>query len=267
VASQIQHLGEWLSGEYERLKRRLRASPVVHADETSWRIAGRNDWLWTICDPRHTLYHIDPSRGGRVIRRLLGGAFDGTLVSDFYSAYNTVKCPKQKCLTHLLRELRETAARSPPFAAGRFYRTCKRLARELLGHKKRWDELDDQTYTRLGRRLEQRLSDLTAAHRRDADPDACRLAEQLSRHREQLTAFLWERAVQGTNNAAERALRPMVVSRKISGGSRSPRGARATAIVSSVLHTARQQGRDVIATLKQLMMDCWADKEPGRLLA
>ena len=267
VTRQIQRLGDWLSGEYERLKRRLRSADVVHADETSWRIAGRNDWLWTICDSRHTLYHIDTSRSGRVIRRLLGGAFGGTLVSDFYSAYNTVNCPKQKCLAHLLRELHETAARSPPFAEGLFYRRVRRLVHALLNHKQRREELPEQAYTRRGLRLEQRLADLADEHLHDADADTQRLAQRLTRHRAELTSFLWHREVQATNNAAERALRPMVVSRKISGGSRSPRGAKATAIVASVLYTARQQGRDVLATLKQLMMDCWADKEPGQLLA
>src|SRR6266487_1377058 len=175
VAKQLQRLGGWLADEWEQLKRRVRGSDAVHADETTWRTAGRNDWLWTVCDPCHTLYHVDRSRGGKVIRRLLGGAFGGTLVSDFYSAYNTVNCKQQKCVTHLQRELRDVAARSPPFAAGRFYRRCKRLAKDLLGHKKRWDELDDQTYTRLARRLEQRLAELAAAHRRDADPDVRRL--------------------------------------------------------------------------------------------
>jgi hypothetical protein len=268
LARQAQRAGRWLGGAYEQLKRWLRAAPAVHADETSWRTDGRNDWLWTLCNPRHVLYHVDASRGGRVIHDLLGRAFGGTLVSDFYAAYNTVNCDQQKCLTHLLRELRETAARSPPFAASGFYRRCRRLTKDLLRHKQRWDTLDDQTYVRLGHRLEQRLADLAAAHERDdADPDVRRLAERLARHRAQLTAFLWAPAVAGTNNAAERALRPIVVARKISGGSRSAAGARATAVLASVLQTARQQGRDVLATLKQMLMDCWAGKEPALRLA
>jgi len=267
AAKQLQRLGDWLGGEWDLLKRRLRAAPAVHADETSWRTAGGNDWLWTLCGPRHTLYHVDASRGGRVIRRLLGGAFGGTLVSDFYSAYNTVDCKQQKCLTQLLRELRETAARSPPFAAGRFYRRCKRLTGELLGLKKRWEQLDDRAYAAAADRLERRVADLAAAHLGDADADARRLAERLSRHREQLTAFLWDRDVDGTNNAAERALRPIVVARKVSGGSRSAAGAKATAVLASLLRTARQQGKDVLATLKQLLVNHWAGNEPGTLLA
>ena len=266
VAKQIQRLGAWLGGEYEQLKCRLRASTAVHADETHWRTAGHNRWLWTVCDPRHTLYHVDESRGGKVIRGLLGSAFGGTLVSDFYSAYNTVDCPQQKCLAHLLTELKETANRSPPFARGRFYRRCRRLAKDLLHHKTRWDELDDATYTRLGHRLEQRLGNLAAEHLRDKDADTRRLAGRLSRHSDQLTVFLWQREIDGTNNAAERALRPIVVSRKISGGSRSAVGANSMAAVASVLRSARQQGRDVLETLRQLLINCWADKPPGLML-
>jgi hypothetical protein len=266
LAKQIQRLGRWLGGEWERLKLGIRASSSANVDETSWRTAGANGWLWTLCNQRHTLYHIDESRGGRVIRRLLGRHYGGTLISDFYSAYNTINCKQQKCLAHLLTDLKQTQERSPPFARGVFCRRCRRLVRDLLKHKRHRQALDAQTYARRGERLEQRLAELASRrHLRSGDADVQRLAERLSRHRQQLTAFLWDQAVDGTNNAAERALRPIVVARKISGGSRSQAGARSTAIVTSVLHTARKQGRDVLETLKQLLMNCWAGKEPGLL--
>ena len=53
---------------------------------------------------------------------------------------------------------------------------------------------------------------------------------------------------------------------QISGGSRSKAGARATAVLASVLRTARQQGLDLMETLKRLLMNCWAGKEPGLVL-
>ena len=262
VSRQMRRLARWFTGAHRQLALRLRKSDIVHADETGWRTNGRNGWLWTICDRRHTLYHVDDSRGGRVIRRLLGEAFGGTLVSDFYGAYDTIRCKQQKCVTHLLRELRDTARDSPAFAAGTFHPRCKRLLQDLLRLKRRWDELDDDAYTRRACRLEDRLRQLAEAHAGDREPHARRLALRVQRYQKQLTAFLWERHVDGTNNAAERALRPAVVMRKITGGSRSPAGAEAWAVMASVLRTARQQGRDVLETLKQLLMDCWADKAP-----
>ena len=135
----------------------------------------------------------------------------------------------------------------------------------MLRIKRRWEELDDAAYTRRACRLEDRLQQLAQAHVDDPEPHAHRLALRVRRYQRQLTAFLWDRHLDGTNNAAERAPRPAVVMRKITGGSRSSAGAQAWATVASVLRTARQQQRDVLQTLKQLLMDCWAGKESNLL--
>ena len=72
IAKQFQRMGRWLDGQYDRLKVAIRAAGVVHADETGWRTNGRSGYLWTLTDPKHTLYHVDGSREGRVIAELLG---------------------------------------------------------------------------------------------------------------------------------------------------------------------------------------------------
>jgi hypothetical protein len=260
VARQLQRLGEWLDPYCERVKLALRASPRVNGDETGWRTDGRNGYLWAVTDPKrgHTLYHVDKSRSGEVVEGLLGAAFPGTLTCDFYSAYNRLDCPKQRCLAHLLRELKQAARDSPAFAACDFYRRCKRLMRDMLGLKRKWDRLDDATYTRRACRLEDRLDQLAKAEW--DEPDAARLAKRLSKHRAELTRFLWDEHLDGTNNAAERALRPAVVMRKVTGGSRSAAGAEAWARLASLTRTASQQGRNVLETVKQLLMEHWAGK-------
>lgn len=266
LARQLQRLAGWLGGEYEQVKARLRRGRAAYADETGHRNAGRNGWLWTVDDgARHTLYHVDESRSGKVIRGLLGERFGGTMVCDFYGGYDAMRCRKQRCNTHLLRELRDTAAQSPAFAAHAFRRRCKRLIQDLLKLKRRWGELGDAAYTRKACRLEDRLDALAARFADDADPDVRRLAARLARYGNELTAFLWDRHVDGTNNAAERALRPAVVFRKITGGSRSMAGARAWATVASICRTARQQGRDVLGTLKTLIERSRSGQEPGFL--
>ena len=75
IVKQIQRLGRWLGKQYHRLKLVLRAAGVVYADETGWRTNGHNGQLWTLTSDRHTLYHVDRSRGGAVIAELLGAAF------------------------------------------------------------------------------------------------------------------------------------------------------------------------------------------------
>ena len=263
LARQMQRLGQWLEGEYDRLKVFLRFAPAVHMDETSWRVDGHNQWLWTLLDERHTLFHVAPSRGQKVVQELLGEVFGGTLVSDFYSAYGTLDCRKQKCLVHLLRELRDTAAQNPDFARGPLRRRLKRVLKELFLLRRQRPKLSARVYEVRGRRLEARLKELARTCWQEADAE--RIAARLRKHEKELTVFLWDPAVDPDNNAAERALRPAVVLRKITGGSRSQRGARATAVLMSVVRTALQQDRPLLETIRTLIQNAWAGINPGLL--
>lgn len=265
IARQLQRVGRWLAPCYERILLELRASPRVHADETGWRTDGRNGYVWTITDPQRTLYHVDPSRGGKVIRQLLGETFGGKLVADFYAAYDQLDCTKQRCLVHLLRELKVTADKHPRFAEGAFHRQTKKLVKDMLSLKRRWAQLSDQRYTSRALRLETRLEQL--ANTPCAEPQSKRLAKRLRRYRKELTEFLWDQHLDGTNNAAERALRPAVVSRKISGGSRSDNGATAWARLATLMRTADQQGKNVLEVIRKLLIETWAGQIPTAFLA
>jgi len=265
IARQVQRAAGWFAEDYDKLLLELRSSAQVYADETGWRTNGRNGYLWALTDPRHTLYHVDKTRSGKVIVKLLGKAFGGTLVSDFYSAYAKMDCKKQKCLVHLLRELSESADKSEAFATGTFYRQSKRLLKEMLLLKSRWDTLGDAQYTSRVCRLETRLDQLARAIY--DEPHARRLAKRMRKYRKELTAFLWDKDLNGTNNAAERAIRPAVVARKISGGSRSKNGADAWARLASLLRTASQQGKNLLETVKAMLQSKWASGIPPAMPA
>jgi transposase len=263
IVKQIKRVGQWLEKQYHRLKLVIRAAGVVHADETGWRTNGKNGFLWTLSTADHTVYHVDRSRSAKVIAELLGEAFGGrgdqTLVSDFYSVYDQFDGPQQKCLAHLLRELRDTIAKRPELAQHAFFKRCKRLVQDMLRLKKHRGKLKAEIYRRRVERVERRLQALANPTWNDADAD--RLSGRLHKYRAKLTTFLHKKEVDGTNNAAERALRPAVVMRKITGGSRSAQGAKAWSILASVMRTAEQQGRDVFETLKQLLRAEWSGKD------
>jgi transposase len=262
IVKQIRRVSQWLEKQYHRLKLVIRAAGVVHADETGWRTRGKNGYLWTLTTADHTLYHVDRSRGGKVIAELLGQAFGQagqTLVSDFYSVYDQFDGPQQKCLAHVLRKLRDTVAQRPGLARHAFFKRCKRLLQDMLRLKKHREKMESADYLRRMQRVERRLKDL--AHGRWKDADADRLARRLKKYRMKLTTFLHQPDVDGTNNAAERAIRPAVVMRKITGGSRSEAGAKAWAILASVMRTCEQQGRDVLETIKTLLRAEWAGKD------
>ena len=256
LVKQIKRLARWLEGRYRELIRQMRASPHVHADETGWRIDGKNFWLWAFTDATFTLYHVDASRGGKVPLELLGKAFGGTVVADFYSAYDQLNANKQRCLTHLMREVKDTAEKSPGFADTPLSRNLLRWCKEALRLKRKWDELSDPQYEMKASRLEDRLDAMARVE--SDDPDARRLCKRLVRHRRELTRFLWDEKLDGTNNAAERALRPAVVMRKITGGSRSEEAATAWAKLASLLRTADQKQMGVYDATKKLILDYWS---------
>jgi hypothetical protein len=131
----------------------------------------------------------------------------------------------------------------------------------MLRLKKLRRRLRSAEYQKRVKGLETRLANLGRKTWNQAEAD--RLAARLRKYGDRLTTFLHDARVEGTNNAAERALRPAVVMRKITGGNRSEAGARAWAILASVMKTAQQQGRDVLDTIKALLRGTWSGKTPA----
>ena len=265
MTRQMQRIAEWLSGDYQKLILQMRCAPHVHADETGWRTDGKNGYLWALTSPAATVYHVDKSRSSKVIQNLLGKAFGGTLVSDFYSAYGKMNCKKQKCLVHLLRELAESAEKSPAFAATLFFKDARGLVKRMLRLKPQWEALGDKRYFQRVRELERHLGKLVTASYEE--PNAKRLSRRMIKHQKELTAFLYDKDLDGTNNAAERAIRPAVVARKISGGSRSKNGAAAWAVLASLLRSAGQRGQNLLETVRSMLVAAWASKHPPLLTA
>ena len=92
---------------------RIRASPVVHADETGWRQNGNNGYVWTFSTPTER-YFLRRGRGKAVVDEALGESFSGVLVSDCYAAYHHYDGPKQRCWAHLLRDIHDQRTRPLP---------------------------------------------------------------------------------------------------------------------------------------------------------
>ena len=107
ISEFLMRLGAKAQGLYEHMRRGLTNESMLHADETGWRVEGKNHWLWCFGNHDVVVYHIDPSRGAKVVEAMLGNRFDGVLCTDFYSAYGAINSRKQKCLVHLLRDVRK----------------------------------------------------------------------------------------------------------------------------------------------------------------
>jgi hypothetical protein len=91
---------------------RLIRGGLVHADETRANIKGKSAFVWVLTSFREVVYILSDSREGEIIQKLLVD-FKGVLVTDFYTAYDSIKCPQQKCLIHLMRDLNDDVLSNP----------------------------------------------------------------------------------------------------------------------------------------------------------
>jgi transposase len=234
---------------YEQIQQEALNSAVLFADETSWRVMGKTYWLWCFATQDATYYLIDRSRGSPALMKFFIQEFDGTLVSDFWGAYNAVVCAfRQKCLAHLFRELEHTEKyKSPGKDWPDFAKKLRRLLGDAIRLWRRQEELSAETYASRRDRIHGRLAELIDTPWKDAN--AKRLIKRFRRHRDELFTFLDQEGVPFDNNHAERTIRPAVIIRKNSHGNRSQQGADCQAVLMSIFRTLKQRGHDPIRTV------------------
>lgn len=227
---------------YEDLKTSLLGTSHLHADETGWRVKGDSHWLWSFSNQETSYYHLDKSRGQKVVEEVLGKSYRGILISDFYSSYNKIECEKQKCWAHLLREVHEIKERYPKNDEIKLYlRRLKRFYRRGVKLQEEYQSgrPSDKQFNRL------KADTIRFARQKSDHPDLIRLSKRIIKYRGELYVFV-KTGVDPTNNFAEREIRPAVLMRKTSYGNRSPQGGKNQAILMSMIRTAQKQGKDFI---------------------
>ena len=246
---------------YEDLRQKIQASDYLHVDETSWRVDGVNHYLWYAGHERLAFFHIDRRRSTAVAEAIVGTKFGGLLNTDGYGVYDALwAADKQTCLSHLLRaakELEPLLQTLPPTEdaqrrAKSFSDRVQKLIGEAcqLGRRLREKPVQAAQARRLENKYQQRIQNLCA--RPLAHPESEKLRLRLRQNRAKLFTFLRHPEVGPTNNQAEQSLRPSVILRKLTFGSRSPAGARHHSVLSSLVITAQRQGRKARAALLAL---------------
>lgn len=243
---------------YDAIRTDVRGSPVVHADETGWREDGIPGFIWSLSTPSLCLFHRDEHRSMDVIDELLGKDFAGVLVSDFYAVYDHLLGPKQRCWAHLWRDIEALEREDPEDAE---------LAAWVVGihaiYQRAMQPRPEQecaptpeaasARAQRAHRYEQQLLRLCPDELPATRPHAT-LVKRIRRYLPELFTFVRELDVPHTNNHAERSLRPLVIARKVSGGTRSSAGSNTRMILASLAATARLQGVDPAAAFQQLLI-------------
>jgi transposase len=254
LARALDRLAKKATPAQEEVRSHLQRSEIAYPDETGWRIAAENAWLWAATDQKVTLYEIFKGRGFEQAAKLLGPDYSGRIVSDGWRPYRSFeKATRQACLAHLLRrcdEILKVASRG----AVRFPRLVKGVLKDAItlrdclrdGSFDITDVKDERSI------LEAALDEALAGHHTYAENR--RFAKHLRALRADLFTFLDDPRIEATNWPAEQAIRPAVINRKTcGGGNRTARGARTQAVLMTVLRTCRQIGRDSHAYLAQLL--------------
>ena len=243
-----QRLAETAKAIYQELIEVVKRSSVVHADETGWRIGILSAWLWVFANQEVTVYAIRANRSSDVVLDILGEKFEGVLASDCFLAYDNQRLKdwlKQKCLSHLLKDLKEMEEGKTGRAV-QFDRDGTALLRAALVLKAEKSNLDPATFAQRAQALEAQLDALISSQRQLKDRDNVRFARRLRKHRPHLLRFLYLDGLDATNNLAERQLRPGVIIRKTNGCNRTRGGAQTHSVLASVLVTCRQHSVPIL---------------------
>ena len=231
------------------LREQIRASPVLHVDETGWREDGGNGYAWTFSTETARLF-LRGSRERTVLEQVVGETYGGVLVSDFYAAYTGYDGRHQYCWAHLLGDVADLVAHHGQDAAvvgwadgvhAVYSRACA------------VSSADPATRRQARQACEMALGSLCTPYIGVAAAPQRVLCERIRKHLSALFVFVEDPTVPATNNAAERSLRHLVTMRKISGGTRSPAGTATKMTLASLFGTWRLQGRDPIAECRALL--------------
>lgn len=245
-----------IGSQYQQLRASMATEPVVHTDDTGWRIAGRSAFLMGFDSDQATVYQIRAQHRHEEVLEVVPANYGGVLVTDRGKSYDARELDglqQQKCLAHLLRNVSDVVERKCGMAR-QFGLSLKVLLREGIALWKERPQLSPEQHQARVQDLDDQLTHLLR-NRTLHDGDNQRLLNGIGEQNDKgrLLRFLFHPGVEPTNNRAERILRPAVIARKVSHCSKNQRGADAFCAFASVIQTARKTNP---ASLIQSLLAC-----------
>ena len=269
----IRSAHDWLLPLWEEMKAQLLKEPVIHADETVIQVLkeegkkpSSESRMWVYCSgntgsPPVILYEYQPTRSGEHARRFLEG-FKGYLQTDGYSGYNKVPdVTRCGCWAHLRRKYQEAMPRTgdksgSTAAVGFDY--CNRL----FSIEKELKELNPEERKKQRQERSKPVLEAYWSWLETVNPlQGSKLGDAVTyalNQKDALETFLEDGRIELSNNRAENCLRPFVVGRKAWLFADTKKGATSSAIVYSIVETAKANNLNVYMYLKHIF-----SKMPG----
>jgi transposase len=228
VAKLLRKAGQAFQPPYAELLQRLPRQARLNIDETGHKENGRRYWTWCFRAPHFVLFKIDPSRGTEVLMSLLGSEFKGLLGCDYYAAYRKYarQCSVlvQFCLAHLIRDVKYLCEFPAPQVQAYGQQLLAGL-QGLFGALHRKDQLSAQAFqARLDAAYVHIWQAAIPAGEGPCHRLVANMAERFYKHGDAYFQFITTPGIEPTNNAAEQALRFVVMDRHMTQGTRSARG-------------------------------------------
>jgi transposase len=252
VSNTEARVSEALAAPVEEAREFVKQQPVVNADETGHKMAGKRAWMWVAVTLWVTVFMIRFSRGAEAAKELLGEAFRGFVVSDRWGGYNWVDATRrQLCWAHLIRDLIKIAERGGKSAD--IGNRILEYAREMF-HM--WHQLRTGTLSRLEfqaamKPIREGVEEILSAGATCGHSKTQKTCENLLKVKVALWTFVDFEGIEPTNNAAERSIRSYVLWRKNSFGTQAERGNLFVERMMTVSATCRQQDRNVLDYVSQ----------------
>ena len=244
----------------EQLVSELKASDLLHIDETPWKEAGHLLWLWVFVSAQTVIYQVG-KRHRLVVNQLLGEAFSGFLMTDGFSVYRIF--PKRlRCWAHLVRKAR--ALHQCLDSQGQAFGEALLLAMILLMrniHRLRAAPEDADALRAQNQNLLALLRSLCETHQNVSHENSGEFLDDWAA----IVRVIETPSHPLTNNVAERSLRHWVLLRKITFGSRTAQGSRVIALLASVIDTARLRQLNPWEFIAQTLADRRKNQPAPRL--
>ena len=245
IVNFLRTFSDFYSDTDQILVKKILQSPFVHADETKINIQGVEQYVWVFTDGRHVVFKLTPTREAEIAHKFLSD-YSGTLVSDFYPGYDSIKCKQQKCWVHLIRDMNDDLWKSPfDSEFERFLLKARNLIVPIL---ETVEEHGSKTkkLSKFNTDVDQFYEDtINKIYKSEL---AIKYQKRFLRYRESLFTFLKEDNIPWNNNAGERAIRHLAVQRKISGTffeSLAPQ----YLLLLGIMQTCRFQGKSLLKFL------------------
>ena len=231
----------------QQILERIVHGDLVHADETRANIKGKTAFVWVLASFHEVYYFFSESREGEIAQKLLSD-FKGVLVSDFYTAYDSIDCPQQKCLIHIMRDLNDEMLNRP------FDEELKQIVIEFGNLLKPIIETVDR-YGLKKYFLRKHLNHVDKFFRdlelSDYQSEAAlKCKDRFDRNRDKLFTFLNYDGVPWNNNNAEHAVKAFAGLRDVIAGSSTEKGTDEYLTLLSICQTCKYSGLDFLDFLR-----------------